>query len=569
MAKKPTEPKRAVITESPGSTMKEQGSTGLKGAYVGSGWLYEEFLVELRGANGVRMFRRMADNDPICSALLYSIEALIRGIEWRVEPAEDPNPPKPKPKIPPPMLMTPPPPGAAPLPVPPAGAAPAQKALSLVRDEEKVAPPDPVMVQPPPLPEEPEQTPFEKDAENAAKFLEGLFFEDMDVPFGDVINEALTMLPYGYSILEIVLKKRNGKKSDPVTSSKFDDGYVGIAKLAPRAQETIERFLFDDFGKVTGVRQYVPSGMNSGPVELPTSKILHFKTSSRLGNPEGRSLLRGAYVSWVRKNSIEDAEGRVAARSGGVVEMRVPGELLDVNAPPDIVNARNTYTAIADRMAQDRQGSVMLPSDTDENGNPLYEIKFAIPETRRQNDLDAMIQRYNRLMAMTVMADFLLLGHETVGSFALSDSKTTMFAKSCGAILDILAEQFNRVLIPKIWAWNGFDDELRPKLVHGDLETPDLAALGAYVTAMAGAGMPLFPDEQTENYLREAANLPAKSEESGGGAVAGLPGQPGQPGAPPGLPGAPPAAPGAPMGAEPKAKPPAKGEGYPLTPEEP
>ena len=62
------------------------GKTGLKHA---AGSIFEEFLVRLRGINGVRLYREMADNSAIIGAALSVIELLVRQVEWRVEPADD------------------------------------------------------------------------------------------------------------------------------------------------------------------------------------------------------------------------------------------------------------------------------------------------------------------------------------------------------------------------------------------------------------------------------------------------------------------------------------------------
>ena len=51
-----------------------------------------------------------------------------------------------------------------------------------------------------------------------------------------------------------------------------------------------------------------------------------------------------------------------------------------------------------------------------------------------------------------------------------------------------------------------------PSIARGDMESPDLAALGTYLTALAGSGMPLFPSTELEKYLLEAANLPIPEE---------------------------------------------------------
>lgn len=46
------------------------------------------------------------------------------------------------------------------------------------------------------------------------------------------------------------------------------------------------------------------------------------------------------------------------------------------------------------------------------------------------------------------MSDFLLLGHQQVGSFALSSDKTHLFSMALGAYLDIICEVFNSQGIP-------------------------------------------------------------------------------------------------------------------------
>ena len=63
---------------------KQLGVSGLKryGPYV-----YEEFLPELRWPKAGKVYQEMADNDAVIGAILYLAEMLIRGVEWRVEPA--------------------------------------------------------------------------------------------------------------------------------------------------------------------------------------------------------------------------------------------------------------------------------------------------------------------------------------------------------------------------------------------------------------------------------------------------------------------------------------------------
>ena len=136
---------------------------------------------------------------------------------------------------------------------------------------------------------------------------------------------------------------------------------------------------------------------------------------------------------------------------------------------------------------------------------------------RRQFDTNAVIERYDSRIAMTVLADFVLLGHQQVGSFALSSDKTKLFGTAIGAYLDIICEVFNNQAIPRLIDLNG--DHFKgitdyPEMTHGDVETPDLGALGTFLREVTGAGI-LIPDEGVEDYVRQAAGLPERLEDYG------------------------------------------------------
>ena len=66
----------------------------------------------------------------------------------------------------------------------------------------------------------------------------------------------------------------------------------------------------------------------------------------------------------------------------------------------------------------------------------------------RQFDTNKVIDRYDTRIAMTVMADFVLLGHQQTGSFALSDNKTHIFSMAIEAFLDVICEQFTTRRFP-------------------------------------------------------------------------------------------------------------------------
>jgi len=62
------------------------GSTGLRHA---GGYIFEEFLARLQGRLGALTYREMRDNSSTIGAIAFTIESLIRQVQWRVEPAGD------------------------------------------------------------------------------------------------------------------------------------------------------------------------------------------------------------------------------------------------------------------------------------------------------------------------------------------------------------------------------------------------------------------------------------------------------------------------------------------------
>ena len=114
---------------------------------------------------------------------------------------------------------------------------------------------------------------------------------------------------------------------------------------------------------------------------------------------------------------------------------------------------------------------------------------------------------------MTVLADFLLLGHEKVGTQALSVSKIDLFIRSLEAYLSEITEVFNQHAIPRLMRINGVDESLSPTLNYSTPSNVDLGSIGSFIQSLAQAGAPLFPDENLENYLRGLAGLPTGQSE--------------------------------------------------------
>lgn len=338
-----------------------------------------------------------------------------------------------------------------------------------------------------------------KDLE-AAAFVRSCM-DDMEESWSDFISEALSFLTYGWSYHEIVYKRRMGNAKNPETRSKYTDGLIGWRKLPIRSQDTLWEWKYDECDNLTGMVQCAPP--DYGQAFIPLEKALHFKTRSRKSNPEGRSILRNSYRDWYFKRRIQEIEGIGIERDlAGLPVLEAP-EGVDIwseECKEDLAKAESIVRSIR---RDEREGIVL--------GNGW---KFTLTGAggRRQFDTNRIIERYDTRMAMTVLADFVLLGHQAVGSFALSSDKTELFSVALGAFLDLICEAFNKQAIVRLIDINGksFSGITGyPVLTHGDIETQDLSKLGEFVSKMVGIGA-ITPDEGMEDYLRMAADLPER-----------------------------------------------------------
>lgn len=352
----------------------------------------------------------------------------------------------------------------------------------------------------------------------AAEYFESLM-EDTAHTWNDFISEILSMFTYGYAPFEIVLKERNGKNDgDDRLSSKFKDGMIGIRKLALRGQDTVLRWIMDaDNNDVLGMVQIPWTG---GIRTIPAEKLIVFRTQAYKNNPEGRSLLRNAFRSYYFKKRIEELEAIGVERDmAGLPVMRIPAEVIAAGTSGADTKAAQTlaaYKQLAVNIRRNNQEGMVLPSDNDIHGKPLFELTLLHSGGSRQFDTSKVIERHNQAIATTVMADFLLLGHGSKGGggAALGTSKIDMFYAAIEGMVQTIAETLNSKLVPLMSELNGIPEQLRPSFYADKAEQVDLGRLGAYINALAASGMQMFPDANLEQYLRGVAGLPDPDDET-------------------------------------------------------
>jgi hypothetical protein len=457
-----------------GMNFRDYGSYGLR-QY--SGWIREEFLPQLVGRQAVTVYREMLDNSSAVGSMIFAIQQAMRHVEWRVESASD------------------------------------------------------------------------KDGKGDqwTEFADSLRL-DMSHTWEDFIAEALSMLGYGFSVHEIVYKKRLGRKpfnigkfaqseyygpnEDEIPSSKFEDGRIGWRRLPIRGQDTILKWFFDQNGQIRGVTQQPWIGTL---IDIPIEKLLLFRPTAHKNNPEGRSILRSAYRSYYFAKRLEEMESIIFERMAGFPVMYVPSQLMETalngtgTAQAQAAQSLRMYKNIVTNARVDEQMGVVLPSDTyrDADGKTssvkMYDFQLMTPgggKGKGGMDIDKSITRHKIDILMTTLCDFIQMGHEVRGTNNLGTMKVDMFYNAIEGWLSAVTEVLNRYALPRLWQMNGLPHDTMPQYRPDMPQRLDLDGLGTFIGALATAGMPLFPDEELQAYLRDAGGLPEVEDPANSKAVA-------------------------------------------------
>lgn len=317
---------------------------------------------------------------------------------------------------------------------------------------------------------------------------------NMEHSWNDHISEALTMLPFGFAIFEMCYE--------------LIDGKMLWRSFSPRGQDTVYRWLYEEIQnsvndqspkqRLRGFVQLAPPKYH--PTSIPIERLMIYRLHTERDNPEGRSILRTAWVPYYYIKHIQQIEAIGIERDlAGLPVVTLPlGATTGGTATDDAKAAK-----IVRNIRNDEQAGIVLPTG--------WTLNLLGTGGSKQIDTDAIINRYEKRILTSALAQFLMLGQDGVGALALSKDQTDFFTMSVNAVGDILAETFTKTAIKQLMELNGFSaDGL--KLEH----TPAQGNIG--ITAVAdflqkvGAFITWTPEDEV--WLRQVVNLPERDAET-------------------------------------------------------
>jgi len=328
------------------------------------------------------------------------------------------------------------------------------------------------------LPDDP--TPAE---EQAAELYESTLL-DVSGGIGDWLEQAVNYAPFmGWAWWEVVpgLRRSDWRPpSDDDWRSQYDDGLVGVRRLAWRDHSSFQQWSLDDTtGRLLGM---VQSDFPNPAVTLPIENSLHV-TFGDNSNPEGMTPLEAIWRLERIKYGLEVINGIGFEHSAGHLSVTLPGKV-DAASKTVIQNAaRAIMTAQEGNYAAWPEG--------------IKGELIDVPFSSAPSILEAI--RYYGLLKLQLynMQWVAIASTAGTGAYAAMSDASQMFLTVYNAMVAGFVNQFDRQVGRRLYDWNAgaFPGARRPHFVAKPLDKfIGLGELGSFLQTIAGT-MPMGDDD--------------------------------------------------------------------------
>jgi hypothetical protein len=348
--------------------------------------------------------------------------------------------------------------------------------------------------------------------------------QDMAVGFEAGAWEQWSCLQYGAAECEIVFKERKGanpgtyidrkgiKRDKPVSA--FNDGKIGLDRLAYRAPGTIDRYILNANGGVEGIIQMDP---NTGELlkPIPRWKLARFVFGAT-GSPHGDSMFDAClsvYPLWKR---IHEAEAVGATRRlQGTPIAYAPQAWMTEDAPPDKKRAVDAVDETLRTLAATHDARLVVPSVYDEHGNQLLKVDLLSLSGDAGIDTNAILTRIELRMSSALLVSLMLLGQGSGGTQSLAKEQNKLLLDCLNALGHFRARAITDVL-RTLTRLNGWPESEAPEYVAQSLKSiPDFAELCQGIAQVVPAGFMQGPDSVLSAELRARAGVAPPAEGEG------------------------------------------------------
>jgi hypothetical protein len=308
--------------------------------------------------------------------------------------------------------------------------------------------------------------------------------DTMQRTWKDFLREALAYLDFGHYCFEKVYEKRDGK--------------IYLRDLEPRIPASIQNWQLDD-GRRGIVQQINTDESTIATAEIPADKLLVLTNDKEGDDLTGQSVLRPAWKHYYIKDVLYKVASISAERYGvGIPKITMPD------------GAGDDEKAEAEEMARNirshEEARIIVP-----NANWIVEI--VTPSGNPEGSaIESQIQHHNKMILLSVLAGFLGLGTDGVGSFALSKDQSSFFLKHVEDKASYLAEQFTKQVITQLVEINFGPREVMPQLRFVSLGDVDFKEMSEVLNTLKTSGLIKNSGKMTK-FVHDTFKLPELTED--------------------------------------------------------
>lgn len=360
---------------------------------------------------------------------------------------------------------------------------------------------------------EPAKDDDDNEIEAAKPYAERIWqaMEDTEDRFGDAITEAIYIAARdGACPTELTFKLCRGRTGNPISESRYTDGWLTPRGFGYRPLETIEEYVWDHERDrpALWVQQPPPDYRR---VEIPGAKIHNLRFRPYKHSPEGISLLSIAERHYYFKKTIEETEAIGMKRDlTGYPVVFVPPQMLSAGATDEHKASVADFWEMAQKIDRDGFEGLVFPAPKDRDGDTGFDIKLMASGGARQSSADTAIKRYETRILAALGAGFMLTGMDGIGARSLDESKVSTFLLCGNAIMGQIQEWLTGIANETL-RLNGVPEELWGCFEHDDLRRQDAEEFAAYVERGVNSGALTLTDDVEAKY-REKGDLDPKEQ---------------------------------------------------------
>jgi len=243
-----------------------------------------------------------------------------------------------------------------------------------------------------------------------------------NIDFDEHLAAALNAAWYGWAVFTETIE--------------YKDGRAVWSRFKELGHDTIMRWLYEGNEQLAGLQQWPHLWREP----IPLTRMVHYRLRSPLDSPEGRSLLRPAWLPFYYATGLQEIEAIGIERNLAGLPVITPPMGADTDSGGDDMTQANL---IVRNVRNDEQGGVVLPPPTGEGDHMRWRFELMTSSgVSKAVDTNLVISRYEKRMLMSFLAQFLMLGMDNVGAMSTFEGGGDFFTSAINAIADTIADQF-------------------------------------------------------------------------------------------------------------------------------